>query len=206
MRSTILLSLILMDSTVLMFETIFPYDVEISPTLNEKAGILMKNSGYTFFFRTLRLRGGMQLSAMKIQPKEDRAVKSAVSDKVIEKPCLKLHTKRTRPRGDISRSHKSGHDSSSDDDNSVGMIHQEATPSMRHHIDTLAPRDASSYAAEAARCLEELDVDGALACYGEAVRLEPRSGVFLDAYGSLLADCGRLPCRRFFNAFTVIPS
>ena len=70
---------------------------------------------------------------------------------------------------------------------------------MSHHVDTLAPRDAASYAAEAARCLGELDVDGALACYGEAVRLEPRSGVFLDAYGSLLADCGRFPYRRIFT-------
>ena len=179
-----------MDSIVLIFERNLLRDVDHSPILKVQG--TTKNLGYeTFPFRALRLRGGRRISAMKITPDDERTVNSTKHDGIIEKPCLKLpHT--TRPNRVVSRP-KSGQVSSDDDDNTVGMIHQEPTPSMSHHVDTLAPRDAASYAAEAARCLGELDVDGALACYGEAVRLEPRSGVLLDAYGSLLADCGRFP-------------
>ncbi len=187
-----------MDSTFhrLMFERNLLHYVDCSPILNEIEGIRMRK--VPVLFRTLRLRGGRRVSAMKPPPKNEKAVNTAISDSIMVKPCLKApHIQRTRV---VSR-RKSRQVSSDDDDNVVGMIHQEPTPSMRHHVDTLAPRDAASYAAEAARCLGELDVDGALACYGEAVRLEPRSGVFLDAYGSLLADCGRFPHRRLLPAW-----
>ncbi len=187
----------LMDSTVLIFDRNFPHGVSHSPTLNENAGVYMKKEGHdTFFSGILCLRGGRRVSVTKYTSDGEHAVKSGPLDNIIDKPCLKLsQTERTRPRIDV-RNQKFSQASSDDDENSVGMIQQELTPSMRHHVDTLAPRDAASYAAEAARCLGELDVDAALACYAEAVRLEPRSGVFLDAYGSLLADCGRFACRR----------
>ena len=80
---------------------------------------------------------------------------------------------------------------STDTEEISGLTYQEPTPKLKGHRDKLAPRDASSYAAEAARCMSELDVDGALACYVEALRLEPESGMLLDAYASLLADQGR---------------
>ena len=79
----------------------------------------------------------------------------------------------------------------SSDETDTGPAYQEPTPLLKDHTDTISPRDAASYAAEAARCMSEFDIDGALACYAEAVQLEPRSGVILDAYASLLADQGR---------------
>jgi hypothetical protein len=182
-----------MDATVLTFERNLLYDVDCRPAFNEMAGICIKDSRHdAFLFHALRLRGGKRVSAIKTPHDDEKAENSAISHSVIEKPRLKMpHTEeRTQLKKVVSRP-KPVQVSSDDDDDSVGMIHQEPTPSMRYHVDTLAPRDAASYAAEAARCLGELDVDGALACYAEAVRLEPRSGVFLDAYGSLLADCGR---------------
>jgi hypothetical protein len=86
----------------------------------------------------------------------------------------------TRPIEELESSHDSD-----------GPTYQEPTPLLRGHLDTMNPRDAASYAAEAARCLSEFDIDGALACYSEAIKLEPRTGSLLDAYASLLADQGR---------------
>lgn len=39
--------------------------------------------------------------------------------------------------------------------------------------------------------MTQLDTDGAIVCYEEALKLEPDSGWLLDAYASLLADLGR---------------
>ncbi len=37
----------------------------------------------------------------------------------------------------------------------------------------------------------QLDLDGAMVCYEQALKVDPHAGWLLDAYGSLLADLGR---------------
>lgn len=83
------------------------------------------------------------------------------------------------------------HNAGKGGEDEVGLPYQTSTPLMNVHEDIPQTRDARSYAAEAARCLVELDPDSALACYEEALKLEPRACWLLDAYGSLLADLGR---------------
>jgi len=79
-----------------------------------------------------------------------------------------------------------------DVDDDVGLPYQESTPLRRGHTDKMELRDAASYCAEAARCLDRCAPDDAEACYQEALKLEPKTPWILNAYASLLADQGRI--------------
>ena len=74
----------------------------------------------------------------------------------------------------------------------VGLPYQESTPLRRGHVDKVDMRDANSYCAEAARCLDRCEPEDAEACYQEALKLEPKAPWILNAYASLLADQGRI--------------
>ena len=74
----------------------------------------------------------------------------------------------------------------------VGLPYQESTPLRRGHVDKVDMRDANSYCAEAARCLDRCEPEDAEACYQEALKLETKAPWILNAYASLLADQGRI--------------
>ena len=81
----------------------------------------------------------------------------------------------------------------------VGLPYQQLTPLVSGHTDVKRARDAQSYCAEAARCLANFELEGAEACYQEALKLAPakvRSNVCLRAHdtctctkGDLLVQC-----------------
>jgi hypothetical protein len=72
------------------------------------------------------------------------------------------------------------------------MYERGSDPAAAQHDFLSSPLSKLSNA-ETLMCLQ-LDLDAALACYQEALKLEPRTGWLLDAYGSLLADMGRYTC------------
>ena len=90
---------------------------------------------------------------------------------------------------EIGKENDEGHEEKIDE---VGLPYQQPTPLTRGHVDTVQQRDAHSYCAEAARCLEKFEIEGAEACYEEALRRAPQAAWILNAYGSLLADQGRV--------------
>lgn len=63
--------------------------------------------------------------------------------------------------------------SNEEDVGEVGLPYQQTTPLIRGHRDKRKHRDAESYCAEAARCLGRLEIEGAEACYQEALKLRP---------------------------------
>ena len=63
--------------------------------------------------------------------------------------------------------------SNEEDVDEVGLPYQQMTPLIRGHRDKRKQRDAESYCAEAARCLGRLEIEGAEACYQEALKLRP---------------------------------
>ena len=81
----------------------------------------------------------------------------------------------------------------------VGLPYQQLTPLVSGHTDVKRARDAQSYCAEAARCLANFELEGAEACYQEALKLAPakvRSNVCLRVHdtctctkGGLLVQC-----------------
>lgn len=67
----------------------------------------------------------------------------------------------------------------------VGLPYQQLTPLVSGHTDVKRARDAQSYCAEAARCLANFELEGAEACYQEALKLAPakvRSNVCLRVH------------------------
>lgn len=65
--------------------------------------------------------------------------------------------------------------SNEEDVEEVGLPYQQMTPLFRGHKDKRRQRDAESYCAEAARCLGRLEIEGAEACYQEALKLQPEA-------------------------------